>query len=83
MAEQARLLFLADYGIGVTGIAGPDSDASQSPVGLVYIAVASPGGCECDKLTIGGGRRVIKERAAQYALAMLRKALLETAREMQ
>ncbi|MDZ4131838.1 MAG: competence/damage-inducible protein A [Dethiobacteria bacterium] len=83
MAEQARLLFLADFGIGVTGIAGPDSDASQSPVGLVYIAVASPGGCECDKLTIGGGRRVIKERAAQYALAMLRKALLEAAREMQ
>jgi nicotinamide-nucleotide amidase len=78
MAEQARLIFMADFGIGVTGIAGPESDASKSPVGLVYVAVASPGGCKCEKLTISGGRRVTKERAAQYALAMLRKALLET-----
>jgi nicotinamide-nucleotide amidase len=83
MAEQARLLLLADFGIGITGIAGPESDASQSPVGLVYIAVASPGGCACEQLTISGGRRVIKERAAQYALAMLRKALIETVREVQ
>jgi nicotinamide-nucleotide amidase len=78
MAEQARSKFSADFGLGVTGIAGPESDASQSPVGLVYIAVAFPGRCECERLTINGGRRVIKERAAQYALAMLRKALLET-----
>ncbi len=83
MAEQARLLFLADFGVGVTGIAGPESDASQGPVGLVYIAVASPGGCECEQLTLSGGRRVIKERAAQYALAMLRKALLKSVREGQ
>ncbi len=83
MAEQARSLFIADFGIGITGIAGPESDASQSPVGLVYIAIASPGGCVCEQLTISGGRRIIKERAAQYALAMLRKALLKTIREMQ
>lgn len=83
MAEQARSLFLADFGIGVTGIAGPESDASQRPVGLVYIAVASPGGCEFEQLKISGGRRVIKERAAQYALAMLRKALLGALREVQ
>jgi nicotinamide-nucleotide amidase len=83
MAEQAQSLFLADFGIGVTGIAGPESDASQRPVGLVYIAVASPDGCECVQLTISGGRRVIKERVAQYALAMLRKVLLETVRKGQ
>jgi nicotinamide-nucleotide amidase len=83
MAEQIRSLFLTDFGIGVTGIAGPESDASQSPVGLVYIAVASPSGCKCEQLKISGGRRVIKERAAQYALAMLRKTLLEAVREVQ
>jgi nicotinamide-nucleotide amidase len=76
MAEGVRALFGADYGIGITGIAGPESDASQGPVGLVFVAVAYSGGSECKKLQLGGGRRSIKERAAQFALDLLRRKLI-------
>ncbi len=77
MAEGARSLFKTDLGVGITGIAGPESDLSGSPVGLVCIAVSTPGLGDSRQLNFGGGRRAIKERAAQIALDMLRKILLE------
>ena len=40
MAVQARSRSGADIGIGVTGIAGPDGESAEKPVGLVYIAVS-------------------------------------------
>ncbi len=76
MAKAAREIFKTDYGVGITGIAGPLSDRSKSPVGLVYIA------CSCDdkttakELNLGGDRRIIKERSAQAALDLLRKSLI-------
>ncbi len=77
MAKAAREILKADFGLGVTGIAGPLSDSSNSPVGLVYIA------CSCDdkitaiKLNLVGDRRVIKERSVQAALDLLRKLLIK------
>lgn len=43
MAEVARRLLHADYGLGVTGVAGPDMQ-EEKPVGTVYIAIAGPQG---------------------------------------
>ena len=43
MASAARQLLQADYGIGVTGVAGPDLQEGK-PVGTVYIAIAGPQG---------------------------------------
>ena len=40
MAQGVRRLFATDVGVSVTGIAGPDSDATDKPVGLVYISVS-------------------------------------------
>lgn len=76
MAEAARLKFKSDFGVGITGIAGPQSDSSNSRVGLVFIAIDGDCGFSCRELNLGGGRRVIKERSAQAALDMLRKYLL-------
>ncbi len=76
MAVAARRVFGADFGASITGIAGPQSDASDRPVGLVYVAVAHSTGTRCLELTFGGGRKAIKERAAQMALNMLRQELL-------
>lgn len=75
MAKAAREILRTDFGLGITGIAGPLSDSSHSPVGLVYIA------CSCDdkiiarKLNLVGDRRVIKERSVQAALDLLRNLL--------
>lgn len=41
MAEGCLKAARSDYAIAVTGIAGPDSDMTEKPVGLVYVGVAS------------------------------------------
>lgn len=41
MAQGVRLAMNTDIGIGITGIAGPASDNTQKPVGLIYVAIAS------------------------------------------
>jgi nicotinamide-nucleotide amidase len=71
MALKSRVLFTADAGVGITGIAGPESDGSGRPVGLVFVAVAFGEGVNCKQLNLTGTRRAVKERAAQTALAML------------
>ena len=39
MAEGVRKTVGADIGIGITGIAGPKSDGTNKPVGLIYVAI--------------------------------------------
>jgi nicotinamide-nucleotide amidase len=77
MSDAVRAKFNSDYGIGITGIAGPESDDSGSPVGLIYIAVTCNENATCKHYTFGGGRKAIKERAAQLSLNTLRLMLLE------
>ncbi len=80
MARGARAKFNSDLSIGVTGIAGPDGGTAQKPVGLVYVALDKGQDCYCKKLNLGGGRLAIKERTAQMALDMIRRAVLAGAR---
>lgn len=47
MAEGIKKLSGADYGVGITGIAGPLSDGTNKPVGLSYVAVCDKNGTEC------------------------------------
>lgn len=71
MAEGARRVMRADYGLATTGLAGPDGDGSGKPVGLVYTALAGEGWTLCDELRLTGGRAEIRERACEHALKML------------
>ncbi len=71
MARGARKTLNASIGAAITGIAGPDSDPSGRPVGLVYIATAGPSGESCRRLNLAGTRRAVKERAVQALLTML------------
>lgn len=41
MAEGVKKLMNTDIGIGITGIAGPGSDNTNKPAGLIYIAIKS------------------------------------------
>lgn len=81
MAQKSRLLFTADAGVGITGIAGPESDGTGRPVGLVFVAVAFGERVNCKQLNLTGTRRAVKERAAQTALAMLWRMMPDYAKE--
>ena len=76
MAENARRITGADIGLSVTGVAGPDPDERNNPVGLVYVGLASPDGTWCRKLELGKRRRDrIQDLAANHAYDMLRRCL--------
>ncbi|HXG25096.1 MAG TPA: competence/damage-inducible protein A [Chthonomonadales bacterium] len=77
MASGARKRFGADYGIGITGIAGPEGGTPEKPVGLVYIAVADAKRVEAERNVFIGSRQDIRNRAAQFALVMLRDRVLK------
>jgi nicotinamide-nucleotide amidase len=72
MARGVRACLGADLGIAVTGIAGPTGGTPQKPVGLVYVAVSSPWGEECERHLWTGDRL---ENKRSSALAALRLAL--------
>ncbi len=76
MAKAVRERFYSDYGIGITGLAGPGSDQSGKPVGLVYIAVADQTKVLTREYSFGGGRQAVKERSVQIALSLLRSILI-------
>lgn len=78
MASGVRAKFGADYGLGLTGNAGPTSDKGDKPVGLVYIAVSGPGGDVVEEHRFRGLREDIRNRAGQFGLTLLRRALLSS-----
>jgi len=43
MAASVRRLAKADYGIGITGIAGPGGATTKKPKGIVFITIIGPG----------------------------------------
>ena len=77
MAEGIRRRAPADVGIGVTGIAGPSGGTPDKPVGTVAIAVVAASGCRARTFRFHGDRSLVKFQAAQSALDMVRRMLLE------
>ncbi|MDH5762440.1 MAG: competence/damage-inducible protein A [Nitrospinota bacterium] len=77
MAEGIREWAGSDFGLAVTGIAGPTGGTPHKPVGLTYIAVTGPHGTYCEKFRFHQDRVRNKERAAQAALNLLRLYLLD------
>ncbi len=76
MARAARERFGATYGIGVTGVLGPDP-LEGVPPGTVHVAVAAPEGVESAlMLSMNQGRAMVKRRAVLSALLLLRRAIL-------
>ena len=71
MARHVRRMFQTDYGIGITGIAGPGGGTRQKPVGLVYIAVTSKQGTTTRKSFFQGTRLQIKKQSVDAALKLL------------
>ncbi len=77
MAEGMRKLSGADYSVSLTGIAGPGGGTKEKPVGLVFIGVSGDRGTEVFDYKFGGTRSDIRERAANQALELLRRRLIQ------
>ncbi|MGI8650871.1 MAG: competence/damage-inducible protein A [Rubrobacter sp.] len=78
MAAGVRKLSGADYGLSVTGVAGPDGGTEKKPVGLVWVGVANETGTQTRKLDLSAwarSREAIRERSANQALDLLRQTI--------
>ena len=75
MASGARERFGSTLAAAVTGIAGPDADATSKPVGLTYVAIAAPGGVTSHEYHFDGDRWSNRRRAAGEALRLLIEAV--------
>lgn len=75
MAEGARAAFGSDLAVSTTGVAGPDSDERGNPVGLVFVALATPSGTACRELHLGQSRDRVRTTAAHHAFDLARRYL--------
>ena len=76
MAEQARLKTQSDFGISLTGVAGPDS-LEGHPAGTVFIGLSQASGTEVIQVNIAGRSRAdVRKIAVMHAFNLVRKALL-------
>ena len=78
MAEGVRRCTGADWGVAITGIAGPGGGSAEKPVGLVHLAVAGPDGSRASSCRFGHtrGRDWVRRLSAGEALDRLRMRLL-------
>jgi nicotinamide-nucleotide amidase len=77
MAFGIRTKSNADIGISTTGIAGPTGGSAEKPVGLVWIGYSDKDETFAVQFNFGEERRIIKERAAQAALELVRRRMLK------
>lgn len=70
MAYGVRRTLHADVGIATTGIAGPDGGTPEKPVGLVWLAVATPDGAIVRQVRYSGDRATVQARATTAALGL-------------
>jgi nicotinamide-nucleotide amidase len=81
MAVGVRKTSRSDFGLSVTGIAGPDGGTARKPAGLVYIALAHDKGTAVCRTLFFGGRAQVKYQSSQKALDILRKFLIKGPRK--
>jgi len=78
LAKQIRKIMDTDYGIGVTGNAGPTTDDTPEEVGVVFIALATPHGEIVEKFNFGQPREKVIDRTVNKSMEMLQKAILKS-----
>jgi nicotinamide-nucleotide amidase len=77
LAAGALSRFGADFGVGITGIAGPGGGTPDKPVGLVCFCVAGTSGVKITRsVQLPGNRADIRDRSTTVAMHLLRRLLV-------
>lgn len=76
MAKGVRDLMEADFGVATTGVAGPSGGTEETPVGTVWIGVASARGVVSKRFNFGKDRENVINRATIAAYEMLRQQII-------
>jgi nicotinamide-nucleotide amidase len=77
MAGGVAAVTGATWGIGTTGVAGPDGQDGHPP-GTVHVALVGPGVATALALELVGGREAVQDRTCEEALSAL-EGMLSTA----
>ena len=67
----------ADFTVATTGIAGPNSDETDKPVGLAYIGIYAQGDISARECLFTGDRELIRYRTSVEALEEVRRNILK------
>ncbi|MGL4677657.1 MAG: CinA family protein [Brevinema sp.] len=77
MAVGAIMLSNADYGLAITGIAGPSGGSNEKPVGTVYTAVTTKQRIFAQHFILKGTRDEIRLQSVELGLKILLAIELE------
>jgi len=75
MAKNIKRIAKSDFGIGITGIAGPLGGTKKTPVGTVYISVVGNKKSATEKFHFKGNRLSVKKKAVESCLNLLKRCL--------
>lgn len=75
MSEEVKKRFETDYGISITGIAGPGGGTKEKPVGTVFIGISGINSTKVYKYMFGKDREKNKLKTSQAAFNMLRLSI--------
>jgi nicotinamide-nucleotide amidase len=78
MASGVRARTGARIGVGITGVAGPTGGTPEKPVGTVWIATDVESALEARLFKLWGNREEVRQRAAQWAMDLVRRRLLDS-----
>jgi len=71
MAASVMKMADTDFGIAISGVAGPGGGTDEKPVGTVWLALCHGADLFTQRRRFAGDRGEVKRRAAYWALAML------------
>jgi PncC family amidohydrolase len=78
MADGVREILAADWGVSITGIAGPDGGSRAKPVGTVFIGLSGPDLEFGERFRFPGEREEVRTAAAWAALDLLARSVKRT-----
>lgn len=75
LSKSVKKIAGSSFGIGITGIAGPNGGTHKKPIGTVFIAVSSRNKTICKKFLFKGSRGSIRKKSALKSLELLKRLL--------